>query len=196
MKKLSILFIMLVVPYLSMAQLSLFNLNYSMAVPLGSTSDYVGKTSFRGASFEGRAFVNDNLSVGGYIGWNVFNETKFNADYSGKGVDVSGTQFRFLNILPIQVTGHYYLGGNFETITPYFGLGIGGTRSLQRVEIGLVAFENNNWHLGLSPELGVYIPLSYNVGFNLSARYDYAVKSNDSTYSNLTINIGFSFIDY
>ena len=196
MKKTSIVFIFLAVPFISMAQLSLFNLNYSMSVPLGETSDYIGNTSFRGASFEGRAFLNDNISVGGYIGWNVFDETKHNADYSGQGVDVHGTQFRFLNLLPIQVIGHYYLGGDFEKITPYVGLGAGTTHSLQRVEIGLVAFENNNWHLSFSPEVGVYIPINYNVGFNVSARYDYAVKSNDYTYSNLTFNIGFSFLDY
>jgi len=195
MKRISIILIFAAVPFISEAQLSMFNINYSMSVPLGETSDFIGNTSFRGASFEGRAFVQDNLSVGGYIGWTVFNETKDGADYSADGVDVHGTQFRFLNVLPIQVVTHYYFG-TFEGVTPYAGIGVGTTHSLQRVEIGLVAFENNNWHLGLSPELGVYIPLNYNVGVNIGARYDYAVKSNDSTYSNLTFNIGFSFLDY
>ncbi len=195
MKKISILLILAALPFVTMAQLSMFNINYSMSVPLGETSDYIGKTSFRGASFEGRSFVQDNLSVGGYIGWNVFNETKYDADYSGNGVDVHGTQFRYLNILPLQVITHYYFG-TFEGVTPYAGIGVGATHSLQRVEIGFVAFENNNWHLGLSPEVGIYIPINYNVGFNISARYDYAVKSNNSSYSNLTFNIGFSFLDY
>lgn len=196
MKKISIILILIAVPFISMAQLSMFNLNYSMAVPMSETSDYIGNTSFRGVSFEGRAFLNDNISVGGYIGWNVFDETKHNANFSGNGVDVHGTQFRFLNVLPIQVIGHYYIGGEFDRITPYVGLGVGTTHSLQRVEIGLVAFENNNWHLGFSPEVGVYIPVNYNLGFNVTARYDYAVESNSSTYSNLTINVGLSFLDF
>jgi len=195
MKNIFVIAALILLPYLSNAQLSMFNVNYSIAVPTGESREYIEETSFRGVSFEGRAFIVDNFSVGGYIGWNVFNEVIPDADYSGNGVDLHGTQYRFLNMMPMQVISHFYFG-NFEGVTPYAGAGIGATRSLQRTEIGLVAFSNNNWHLGLSPEVGVYIPINYNVGLNVSARYDYAVKSNNSTYSNLTFNIGFTFLDY
>lgn len=195
MKKILLVAIVVFVPFLSNAQQSLFNINYSIGLPMGSSSDYIGETSFRGMSFEGRAFMTDNLSVGGYIGWNVFNETLRDKDYAGDGVDVHGTQYRYLNTLPMQVTAHYYLK-NFEGVNPYIGIGVGATRTLQTTEIGLVSFANDNWHLGLSPEIGVYIPVNFNVGINVSARYDYAVKSNDTIHSNLTFNIGLSFLDY
>jgi len=195
MKKIILLTLIVVMPLMVQAQQTLFNLNYSIGLPLGDSKDYIGAASFRGVSFEGRNFINDNLSIGGYLGWNVFNEVQRNANFSDNGIDINGTQYRFLNVLPIQVITHFYLN-NFEGINPYAGIGLGATRSWQRTEIGLVAFENNNWHLGISPEIGVYIPINFNLGMNISARYDYAMKSNDSTYSNLTFNIGFSFLDY
>ena len=195
MKKIFVIAAIILLPYLSNAQLSMFNINYSMSVPMGDSKEFIESTSFRGASFEGRAFIVDNFSVGGYIGWNVFDEVIRDAIYDGNGLDLHGTQFRFLNVIPMQVISHFYFG-NFEGVTPYAGVGVGTTRSLQRSEIGLVAFSNNNWHLSFAPEVGVYIPVNYNVGLNVSARYDYAVKSNDSTYSNLTFNVGFTFLDY
>lgn len=195
MKRTFLIIIFALIGFTVQAQQSMFNLNYSMAVPMGDSKDFVGNSSFRGGTFEGRGFINDQLSVGGYLGWNIFNETRVGEEYSGPGLDVKGTQYRFLNMIPMQVTTHYYLG-DFEGVTAYGGIGVGATRSLQRTEIGLIAVTNNNWHLGISPEIGVYIPLNFNVGFNVSARYDHAVKSNDYTYSNLTFNIGFSFLDY
>ncbi len=195
MKRIFIIAIVIAFPFISNAQSSLFNINYSIALPMGVSQDFIGNTSFSGASFEGRSFINDNISVGGYIGWNLFTETKNKQDYSGTGIDINGTQYRYLNMIPMQVVAHYYLK-NFESVNPYIGLGAGATRSLQRTEIGLIAISNNDWHLGLSPEIGVYIPINFNVGLNVSARYDYAVKSNDTIHSNLTFNIGLSFLEY
>ena len=50
------------------------SVNYTMGIPLGSTSDYIGQASFRGASFEFGRFMNDDLSVGFLLSWSVFYE--------------------------------------------------------------------------------------------------------------------------
>jgi len=184
-----------VMPVTLMAQQSMFNINWDISFPVGETSDYISNTSFRGVSFEGRGFVGDQFSVGGWISWDVFKEKKSNETYNGDGVSVTGTQVRYLNMMPILLTGHYYLG-TLDTATPYFGLGLGAIRSLQRTEIGLVAFQNDNWHLGLAPEIGIFIPANYNMGFNLAVKYQYAAKSNDSSYSYVSVILGFSFLDY
>ena len=155
----------------------------------------VNNASFRGGSFEGRGFVSDQISVGGWISWEVFKERLDNVTYNGNGVDVTGTQVRYINMLPILVTSHYYMG-DFAEVTPYFGGGLGAYRSLQRTEIGLVAFSNDNWHFGFAPEIGAFLPLSYSSGLNLAVKYHVATKTKGSSYSYLSFMIGLAWLDF
>ena len=179
----------------SYAQSSLFGLHYNMSLPIGDTKDYIQEFSFRGASFEGRGFVSDQVSIGGWASWEVFKERLDNATFNGNGVDVTGTQVRYLNMLPLLVTSHYYLG-DFSTPTAYFGAGVGAYRSLQRTEVGLVAISNDNWHFGFAPEIGVWIPLDFSTGLNIATKFHYATKSNDSQYTYVSFIIGLSWMDF
>lgn len=180
---------------IALGQQSLWTLNYEISVPTGDTRDYISKTSFRGASFEGRGFVSDVVSVGGWISWEVFKERLDGATFQGNGVDVTGTQVRYLNMMPVLVTSHYYFG-DFSGVTPYAGGGVGAYRSLQRTEIGLVALSNDNWHVGFAPEVGVFLPVNYSSGVNLSVKYNYAAESNGSSYSYVSFNIGIAWLDF
>ncbi len=190
-----ILVVVLMLPAAAWAQSSMFTVNWDVSFPTGDTKNYISNTSFRGASFEGMKFINDNVAIGGVFGWEVFKEKESNITWEGNGVTVTGTQVRYLNMLPLLVVSRYYLKG-LDEVAPYVGLGIGTYNSLQRTEIGLVAFVNNNWHLGFAPEAGIFIPMNFNMGMNLAAKYQYAVKSNNSQYSYFTLTVGFGFLDY
>ncbi len=190
-----ILVAVILLPAAAFTQSSMFTVNWDVSFPTGTTSDYINNTSFRGVSFEGMKFINDNIAIGGMIGWEVFKEKKNDETWEGNGVTVTGTQVRYLNMLPLLVVGRYFLKG-LDEVAPYIGLGLGTHRSLQRTEIGHVAFENNNWHLGFAPEVGIFIPMNFNMGLNLAAKYQYAVESSKSQYSYFNLAIGFSFLYY
>ena len=59
-----------------MGQETLFSFNYNPASPLGDLKTYADGTSWRGWSFDGRKFTTDEVSIGGYVGYNGFYEER------------------------------------------------------------------------------------------------------------------------
>jgi opacity protein-like surface antigen len=177
-------------------QVALWNLNYEVSFPTGETVDYIGSASFRGGAIEGRGLISENISIGGWVSWEVFFEKLDQSTYNRGGLDVTGVQVRYLNMVPVLVTSHYYFG-DFSGATPYLGLGTGAYKIEQRTEMGLIAVVDKNWHFGFTPEFGAFIPVNTDFGLNVSARYNYAIKSNDSiNYSYLSLSIGFAFLEW
>ena len=69
------------------------------------------------------------------------------------------------------VTAHYYFG-NKEQLWFFAGAGVGTYYVIQRFDVGVFAFEEDNWHFGLYPELGVQIPLQQDSNLFVSGRYN------------------------
>ena len=136
--------------------------------------------------------MKDNISVGLYFGWNVFAE-KTDSLISFQRADVSGVQYRYVNAFPIMATAHYYLGQR-RGIRPYVGTGLGTIHSKYRLEIGTVAFEANQWHLAVAPEIGVIIPVNWNARAMINARYNYGFKANNIKLSYWTIGVGIGWM--
>ena len=65
-------------PVLVNGQLKYTSTNYMISIPLGDAKDFIEDASFRGFGFETGKFVNDNISIGFGISWNVFNENVSN----------------------------------------------------------------------------------------------------------------------
>jgi len=197
MKKLFIYTLFMMAATLGYGQSSIFHLTYDTALPFGDAANYTSNFSGRGMTFSGRGFINENIAIGGSWSWQVFREKTdelLRFPDEDTEIDVSGVQVRYINALPFMATFHYYSGFDGD-VRPYFGLGIGAYRMLQRLEIGLVALNNNTWNFGFAPEVGVYIPVGLgNTGFNLGARYNYALSAQDSpTYQYLNLYVGFGF---
>ena len=166
---------------------------YSIGLPTGDLKDFTDNTSFRGIIFDTKNFRSDQFSIGFSVGWQIFKD-RLEGTFSQDGRDVTGTQVRYVNTLPIMVTGHYHLGAPGGA-RPYVGAGVGTVRSLQRTDVGLFTISNNNWHFGFYPEAGVYIPVSFDMGINLAARYNYAIGTSSSIdYNYLTISAGFTWM--
>jgi hypothetical protein len=183
------------------AQTSLWAFTYDVAFPMGETADYIGNTSWRGITIQGRKFIQPNISVGGSFSWQVFNERvdelvefSYQPDDLDRPVTgtLSGEQFRYINTLPIMVNAHYYMGDALlDAIRPFGGLSVGTAPTKRRTEIGILAIDDFNWHFAVAPELGVLIPLDTGVDFIGTVKYNVALKANDSiNYSYLNIQVG------
>lgn len=194
MKKSLVIIALLSITSSAFAQ-SMFTVSYDVSLPIGPTSDFIGQPSFRGFGVEGRGFLTDNLSYGGSFNWAVFYEEfgpqEWQVDETGTAY---GKQYRYINSFPLMATMHYYFGEWDETRI-YAGAGIGAQKIDERTDFGLYTINNNNWRFGFAPEVGVLIPVNFNSSLNLSAKYQYAVKSGDNdAVSYLSFKIGFAFM--
>ena len=180
---------------------SLGSITYDISFPTGNLSDFIDKTSFKGFGIEGRWFQSKNLSFGISFAWTVFDERvsdPIQIVQDGVNGTVGGTQIRIVNSLPMLATAHYYTGKRRDQFRFYFGTGAGMYYILQRLEIGLVAFESNNWHFGVAPEVGVLLNFSRELTMILNTKYNYAFSAgttlgggDDNSYAYWGINVGF-----
>lgn len=185
----------------SNAQSSYWTFSWPISMGIGTTNEYIAKTSFRGFAIDGRGFITDNISIGGEWSWEVFDEIKRDLPPREVTVDgatghVSGTEYRYLNTIPIFVNSHYYLGQN-GAVRAYIGAGIGTTYIDQRTDIGLVTIQSKTWRFGVQPEIGVFIPFGLTgTGVNLSAKYRYSTKTSDADANSMvSFGIGFGFMN-
>jgi hypothetical protein len=94
-------------------------------------------------------------------------------------------------------TAAYYFGSK-DHFWLYVGLGVGTYYTIQRFEIGVIALEENNWHFGGYPEVGVHLPLE-EMDIIINGRYNIAFDSGESISSDSAkwtywgINVGLAY---
>lgn len=172
-----------------------WSIKYELGIPMLATRDFVASNSYRGLTFEGRRFVTPALSVGGSVGWNTFHDEATGL-FSIANLDITGTQFRRIYMVPLLVTAHYYLRGEpgGSGALPFAGLGIGAYHIERLFDIGVFQFTDSNWHFALAPEIGVFVPAG-GMKALISVRYSYAFKAGDGTeHSYIGIGVGLSDI--
>ena len=166
---------------------------YTLAIPLGHTRDVIDKLSFRGVTADYRYHFNDVASVGASIGWSVFYK-KFerNEEPTGTGATITGTQYHYINSLPILATFNYFIGGG--SFAPFGGLGIGTTFNETRMEMGFNRLDMDVWHFTLAPELGAKLNATGEVSAYITARYNISFETKYSyTQSYLGLNFGIMY---
>ena len=187
------------------AQQFLGVLSYSTALGNGNTGDFIGDYSYKGFQFEGRTFTNRNWTFGGTFGWNVFDQQSSELVHLEDGNDVSdiqGTQVRYVNSFPMMANGHYYFMKRKDPVRPFVGMNVGLYYISQRFQLGIFEQENNNWHFGFAPEVGLLIPVG-EVAIMANAKYNYALSAGkplgggtDNSHSYMSFNIGLVFMGY
>lgn len=165
-------------------------ISYQGSLPSGDTKTFSEPFSWRGIGLEGRTAVRSNVSVGGFVGWNVFND-ELDGTVSLGGADISGFQSRFVNAMPLLATAHFYTGSRGDT-RAYLGGGIGTYWIENRLELGRTALTTDNWHFGLAPEFGIILPRDRFAAGILSVKYNYAFEAGGITHSYWTFGIGFA----
>jgi len=188
MKKLPLIFFILF--SINAFSQSMHGVTYSTALGIGETGDYISRLSWRGFTIDGKYFINDNMTLGWTTGWQTLYEPVSGSFTDGTRT-MTGTQYRYLNILPVQMTYNFFFNEDGE-IQPFLGLGVGTYWIERKTNMGLFSSTSDNWHFGLSPEVGVLFPVNIQSNFYVTVRYNHAFPSNDSiTYSYLGFNVGF-----
>lgn len=173
----------------------LWNFDWNIGFGLGETRDFVSATSLRGFSIDGRGFVSNSVTVGGFIGWNTFFQSDgYETNSFGNTGSVYGYDRKYINAMPLMVNSHYYFSQ--AIVMSYIGLGVGTMYVKDRDFTGIYYVENDAWHFALAPELGVVIPFgNSNTGFNANVKYNWAAKTRETPdYSFITFNIGISYV--
>jgi hypothetical protein len=201
MKKTIVLLVFTLIGSSLFAQQYHWRLTYEVSIPLGEFSDdYISATSWRGIGVDNRWQINDRLTAGIYVNWLTFYEKKSQILASNESGTISafGNQFRYLNTWTFQGNVHYYLSEQGQ-INPWVGLGLGTAYSVQRTELGLLAFIYEPWSFTLSPQIGVDIPISISTDFTLGVRYNWYLNSENKApldYTFIGINAGFKFTPF
>jgi hypothetical protein len=196
MKKTIIYLILLgiTIPGMVRAQGSSVSIQYVIGFGAGDLGNYITKTSFRGAVFNYQKGVNENLSAGIELGWNVFYERMDYDTYTIESVSLTGVQYRYSNILPMLVTGEYTL--NLESpLKPYVNLGIGTMYDVRTTDMGLWRVEEKAWHFALKPEIGFLYELSPAVALKVSGKYYVGFAAGGlETQSYFALSAGIAFM--
>lgn len=200
MKKLIIIAIVALFSMNAQAQRSVFQLDWNIAVPMGELADFIEDESYSGLRIGGRGFIYDNFSVGGYTGWQVLYDTfsgTMRIENEDGIIDLTGDQYRYLNIYPLMVNAHVYVGEDYG-VRPYIGTALGMNFVNERIAFGVFDVSQTSTHFALSPEVGAFIPIGVaGGGINLSASYNhiFATEKLDATIQTFNISIGLMFMN-
>jgi len=179
-------------------------LTYDVSFPFGNTKGFSSTDmSWLGVSYQFRYILKPNLSVGAYMGLEVFHgepikTIEINQKDKFQGT-ISGKQFRYINTFPIMLGVHYYIGKEDGT-RAFFGFNAGAMVIEEKIDIGLLALKELKGHFAFAPEAGVMLPLGYNFNLLASVRYNYAfsagksLSGDSSGHSYLSLNIGISYL--
>ena len=173
-----------------------FNISYNVAVPGQQMKPFITNTSFLGFGFDARRFVSAHVSLGGSVGHQVF-YWKTDDPVTLQNGFFSGTQYRFMNTIPIMLNMHYYIGST-DRIRAYLGLNAGGTFAWQRSEMGIVVMEGRQWRWGLAPEAGVIVPVGQ-MNLNIGTKLNYLGLPGETTLGDpqkqlfFSLNLGLTF---
>lgn len=169
------------------------SLTYNTGLPVGSSSDYISAYSWRGVGFEANWFLNDDMTLGVSTGWNVFYEEK-TGEFTQETKTVTGTRQHTINSFPVLMDYRYHFNEPYET-RPYVGMGVGAYWINKSDEMGVFYSQYRQFQLGLSPIVGVLIPVGQ-VYLNAGLRYNVAFKTNDDytmDFTYLGINLGIAW---
>lgn len=172
----------------------LWNFQWVMGLPTGSTSDFISKFSARGFGIEGRGYVTDRITVGGRAAWSTFYENFGWVTETSGNATINGYQRKYINAIPLTVNTHYYFGNGLAL--PYIGVGLGAYYIEARNYIGIYYVQEKAWHFGVAPEAGVVIPFgNSNTGVNFAVKYNYAAKTKDTREIGwIEFDLGISYV--
>ena len=164
--------------------------NYLPSIPLGETADFSSNISPRGADFEVQRFINEELSVGFNIGWNLFREKIPEETFYYEGLTINAVQFRYTNIVPLNINVKKYFMSEGDYI-PYAGFGLGTSYNESRNDVGVFSLTDDKWLFNIAPEIGMLYDMNYKAWLSVKLKYNYGFKSGEfPSQSFLSLGLG------
>jgi outer membrane protein len=177
-----------------------FNINYNLGWGLGSMNDFISENSYRGFSIDGRKFLNDKFTIGGYMGWTGFYEKRARKTYPLESGTITGVASTTYYNFTMGMNAHFYPFPGNKFFKPYIGLGMGPVYQTLQIQMGMYYIEDENWQFMIAPEVGLFIPFGEDsdVGVNTGIRYNLVSYQNtkygfDNGISYMQWFIGISF---
>lgn len=155
--------------------------SYQASFPTGAFKDFVGKTSWVGFGFQGRKYLNDQLSLGGSFSWYYFPDKrgKQTVQLANEGGVYTGNQTNFTNIYGLLAIVQYDFKNKKEERVPFVRGGLGAAYQNQRTDIGLYAYKYDGVQFAMNVEAGMRFNYSINKGFVVAATYNYMPAASD-----------------
>ena len=165
-------------------------INYLPSMPMGGTADFSNNISPRGVDFEVERFLNEELSVGFNIAWNLFREKIPEETFFHNDLTITAVQFRYTNIVPLQVNVKKYFSGEGDYI-PYAGFGLGTSYNESRNDVGVFTLTEDKWLFNIAPEIGMLYDMNYKAWLSVKLKYNYGFKSGEfPSQSFLSLGLG------
>lgn len=147
-------------------------LQVAPSLPMGDIAD-LGVGFGIGGKLFGNYFLSDNIHIGMEVGF---------ISYAGDDISSGGLTIETANstVIPLQITGAYHLMGFEEDFNVYVGTGAG--LFIQSSE----GSDESTSQFGISPRVGVTLPLSDNLFINSSIDYSIIMGDEEITSTNFT----------
>jgi hypothetical protein len=172
---------------------------YNTAFPVGNLANFTSEMSWRGLGLEFRNVKGQNMSWGFVTGWNVFSELGRGETIHFDNADIYGTNVRSVNVFPLLLGADYFLGSRGE-VRPFLGVNAGMYYISRQFDIGVTSLWEDNWHFGVAPEGGFWVPVDRRTFVIFGARYNYAFSTGETyllqdnnAYGYWGFNIGFGY---
>ena len=169
--------------------------SYVVGFPMGDLTDFIGKTSWRGFSFDYRYTFKPNVALGLNVAWSTFYQELGYGTYTSENASLTGKQFRYSNHVPIVATMTYFLGRPDEPMNPFVSFGLGTMYTRRNTDMNFYTLEQEAWNLLVQPEIGIQYDLGAGVAVAISGKYNYGFEAGDldDPQSYFALNIGFAF---
>lgn len=158
---------------------------------IGQTTEFAGSFGISGFGIDARYLGFRPWRLGGSVSWQTIAERREDSVQSGQAT-YTGTMIKELSFNPLLAKVGYTLSEG-EKLRTFAALGVGATRSMRRVDTGIVSLFDEEWHFSLAPEAGVEIPVGP-VHIVLTGRLTYLAPSGglgDQFLFNLCAGVGF-----
>ncbi|MGY6743089.1 MAG: outer membrane beta-barrel protein [Cecembia sp.] len=184
--------LLLIFSTVSYSQTTYLKFNFAPMVPTGNTANFISNTSARSGNIEYYMMSTSRFGFGGEIGFTSLFEKKEGETLTSGTLSITGTQFRYHNLVPIMPAAIYFFNEP-GSIRPYVAIGAGFIMNTQRIELGIFQERTSSFQIGIRPELGSIFQLSEYVAIKLSGKY-YNTLGGSNLPSQSAIGVNFGFV--
>ncbi|HTS82035.1 MAG TPA: hypothetical protein VMH40_15640 [Myxococcaceae bacterium] len=147
-------------------------ISYEFAVPTHETKDFIDRFSSRGAHLDVSLELSYAFNLELSAGLNSFNAVKQGLLTTTDGQDVSGKQFRYLNVIPLMggFAWHIPLGHGSRL---WAGVNGGAAYFDRVIDVGLNEYTASDWQWGVQPHVGIAFGLDKGTALFFDGRWNY-----------------------